>query len=71
MLRKNQEDLAQYLIGLQGKLNSHGKEMVLKAALNVAFADGEFQKEEQQLIAKIGFDLGMTKTHINGIIAGK
>ncbi len=61
--------LPNYLKHVQGRLNDEGKEAVIKAALMVALADGEFQQEEKDLLAQIGADLGMTKAHVNGVIA--
>lgn len=69
IVEKNREDLSVYLSRLQGCLNDEGKEMVLKAALFVALADKEFQQEEQDLLAQIGADLGMTKAHMQGVVA--
>jgi tellurite resistance protein len=43
--------------------------MVIKAALYVALADGEFQEEEKEMLAKIGNDLGMTPAHIQGVVS--
>ncbi|MCW8125123.1 zinc ribbon domain-containing protein [Microbulbifer halophilus] len=63
------EDLGATLRGLQGSLNDEGKELALRAALLVAMADGEFQSEEQALVADIGANLGMTKAHIQGVIS--
>jgi len=68
-IQNNNEDLSQELIALQGRLNDEGKEMVITAAFHIAMADGEFQQEEQQLLAQIGSDLGMTAAHIQGVIA--
>ena len=64
------EDFSGALRDLQGSLNDEGKEIVLKAALFVALADGEFQEEEQDLLARIGSDLGMSAAHIKGVVAG-
>lgn len=61
--------LSNYLGHVQGRLNDSGKESVIKAAVMVALADGEFQQEEQVLVAQIGADLGMTKAHVKGVIA--
>ena len=69
VIQASKEDLSGCLRNLQGVLNDEGKELVIKAALYVAFADGEFQQEEQDLLAKIGSDLGMTKAHIQGVIS--
>ncbi len=59
--------LNQDLVELSGRLNAIGKEHVIKAALSVAAADGEFQEEEKRLIADIATRLGMTPAHIKGV----
>ncbi|MEX1033120.1 MAG: TerB family tellurite resistance protein [Cellvibrionaceae bacterium] len=69
-VQNSKEDLSSYLTKLQGHLNDNGKESVIKAALYVAMADGEFQEEEQTLLLKIGADLGMTKAHLQGVLSG-
>lgn len=68
-IERTREDLYQYLTNLQGGLNDEGKEMVIRAALFVALADGEFHDDEKALIGKIGEKLGMTNAHIMGVIA--
>lgn len=68
VIEKSSETMSSVLIRLQGSLNDEGKEMVVKAALHIALADGDFQQEEKELLAKIGADLGMTKAHLQGVI---
>ena len=50
-------------------LDEHGKEMVFRAALAVAAADGELQDEERQLLAEIADVLQMSHAHVQGIFA--
>lgn len=69
LIQKTPEELSSVLRRLQGCLNNEGKEMVIKSALYIALADGEFQEEEKQLLAQIGADLGMSKAHIQGVIS--
>lgn len=69
-IEKNTDDFTNTLTQLQGCLNDEGKELVIKAALYVAMSDGEFQEEEQQMLAKIGQDLGMTAAHVQGVVSG-
>ena len=57
-----------FLGGLAGNLNDASKELVLKGAFLVAAADGEFQQEEQVLLASIGTSLEMTQSHVNGVL---
>lgn len=69
VIQDNKEDLSQYLVRLQGTLNDEGKEMVVRAALYVAMADGEFHADEKALVGKVGTYLGMTNAHIMGVIS--
>jgi len=69
-IKRSKEPMGTLLTRLQGSLNSEGKEMVIRAALAVAMADGEFQEEEQVLITEIAQDLGMTPAHLKGVMAG-
>lgn len=68
-IEKSKEDFSDTLLNLQGCLNDEGKEMVVKSALYVALADGEFQEEEKTMLTKIGTDLGMTQAHIQGVVS--
>ena len=68
-VKSSGEQLSSYLRNLQGRLNDSGKENVLKSALMVALADGEFHEDERAMLVEIGADLGMTKAHVQGVIA--
>jgi uncharacterized tellurite resistance protein B-like protein len=70
LIEKSEEDFASMLVSLQGCLNDEGKEMVVKAALYVARADGEIQEEEKEMLVKIGKNLGMTQAHLRGVVSG-
>ncbi len=54
---------------LAGTLNESGKELVIKAAIMVAFADGEFAEEEKQLLGDIAGAIQMTPAHFKGVLA--
>lgn len=69
-LQAESMDFFEGLKRLEGSLNDHGKEMVVKAAMLVAVADSEFHQEERKLVESIGTSLGMTKSHLNGVIVG-
>lgn len=58
----------EYLRGVVGRINDKGKELVVQAAFFVAAADGEFQDEEQELLADIGEALELRSGHFNQII---
>ena len=72
-LRREMEDndLADPLEALrkiEPLLSSHAKEIILKAALIVADADGKILNEEELMIAKIGAFLGLSPAHVRGIV---
>jgi tellurite resistance protein/predicted RNA-binding Zn-ribbon protein involved in translation (DUF1610 family) len=50
------------------RLNDHGKELVIRAAIMVAAADGEFHQDELDLIASFGDAMGMTPAHLRGVM---
>jgi len=50
-------------------LDEHGKEMVFRAALAVAAADGDLQSDERLLLAEIAEALQMSEAHVRGIFA--
>ena len=67
-VKNSTESMSKSLIRLQGNLNDEGKELVIQAAFYVAMADGDFQEEEQEFLAGIAMDLGMTPAHFQGVI---
>lgn len=67
-VKNSNESLSECLLKLQGTLNDEGKETVIRSAMMIALADGEFQQEEQDLIQQIGKDIGMTPAHLQGVI---
>ncbi len=62
-------DLLASLTALSPHLNDEGKEIVVKAALMVALADGAVAEEEKNLIGEISAAVGMSETHLQGTIA--
>lgn len=52
-------------------LNNAGKELVVKAGLMVAGADGEVSEEEMALLAGIAESMDMSKAHFRGIVSSK
>ena len=67
-VERDQQDIAASLAQFANYLNDDGKELVVKAAFLVAAADGEFQDEEKVLLATVGQSLGMSASHLNGVI---
>ena len=49
-------------------LNSHGREQLLVACLEVAVADGSIAPERLEAVRDVGAALGMSPAHIKGVI---
>lgn len=64
---RDHTDVTQSLKQISSSLNDHGKETIIKCALHVALADGNFDPSEKEMIAKMGTALGMTSSHLKGI----
>jgi len=50
-------------------LNDDGKEMIIQAVYLIAASDGDFAKEEQEMILEIGAGLGLRPAYIRGILS--
>lgn len=50
-------------------LNDEGKEVILSSVYRVAAADGDFPKEEQEMMLEIGAGLGLRPAHVRGLIS--
>jgi tellurite resistance protein len=57
-----------YCKSMAGYLNDSGREMVVKAAILVAGADGKFEESERDALASIATALNMSRAHFSGII---
>ena len=53
---------------LAPRLNDQGKEYVLKAAFHVATAEGEYQRQEKQLVGLIGSAIGWSPSRVQDCI---
>lgn len=62
------EDLAHYCKAMAGTLNDAGREMVVRAALLVATADGKFDDSERDALAKMATALNLSRAHFAGIV---
>jgi uncharacterized tellurite resistance protein B-like protein len=58
-----------YLTDLEPFLNNPGKEIIIKAALMVAAADGDFDPREKTEIFQIARALSVSQAHLSGIIS--
>ncbi len=61
-------DIEGYCKTMQGVLNDAGKEMVIRAAYQVANADGDFASAEKETLARIAGALGMSKSQFAGVL---
>ncbi len=61
-------DLAQYCKSMAGTLNDAGREMVVRAALLVATADGKFEESEKDALAKMATALNLSRAAYAGIV---
>jgi tellurite resistance protein len=66
--KKESSDIQTYCRGMAGYLNDAGREMVVKAAILVASADGNFDDKERDALAGIATALNMSRAHFSGII---
>lgn len=65
---KDGRGLRPYLGSVLGRLNDHGKELVVKAAFLVAAADGKITDEETTLLAELASALEMSPSHFKGVV---
>jgi tellurite resistance protein len=61
-------DLSVYCKSMAGSLNDAGREMVVRAALLVATADGKFDDSERDALAKMATALNLSRAHYAGIV---
>jgi tellurite resistance protein len=50
-------------------LNDEGKELIMSALFHVANSDGDFAKEEREMLLEIGAGLGLRPAHVKGLVA--
>ncbi len=67
--RADTSTVRDYLEDVAPHLNDSGKEIVLRAAIAVAKADGHVDPEEVSLLADLGSALDMPKAYAKGILA--
>jgi tellurite resistance protein len=67
--RREEESIVAYLQRIEPYVNNQGKELILKAAIHVAMADGDFDEEEVKLLLTITACLGLTAAHLKGVMA--
>jgi uncharacterized tellurite resistance protein B-like protein len=68
-ISKNGAPLFELIDNLVGQLNDNGKETAMRSAYLIAAADGHVDDEEMALIRKIAERMGMSQSHLTGVIA--
>ena len=63
------DGIEEYCKSMAGYLNDSGREMVVKAAILVASADGRVDESERLALATIASALNMSRTQFSGIIS--
>jgi len=66
--KNGSDDLTHYCKSMAGSLNDAGREMVVRAALLVATADGTFDESEKAALAKMATALNLSRAHFAGIV---
>jgi uncharacterized tellurite resistance protein B-like protein len=67
-VQKGSLDITKYLKEIGSSLNEHGKEMIIRCALEVSASDGHMDISELNEIAKMSEALEMSKSHFKGIM---
>lgn len=62
-------DVAAYLADVAPYLNDNGKELIVKAAMMTARADGHVDQAEMRLVREAAAALGMSAAHLRGVLA--
>lgn len=68
-VQADKSDISTYLKHVGPSLNDHGKELLVKCALDVAYSDGHFDESERELILEMGTVMEMSSAYIKGIMA--
>ncbi|MCD2259171.1 tellurite resistance TerB family protein [Psychroserpens luteolus] len=68
-VQADSSDISTYLKHVGPALNEHGKELLIKCALDVAYSDGHFDESERKMILDMGTIMEMSSAHIKGIMA--
>jgi uncharacterized tellurite resistance protein B-like protein len=63
-VRSQSENMIDYAKRINGLLNGQGKNLVIRAAISVALADGRLDKKEEKMIYRLGKELEFGKSAI-------
>lgn len=66
---RDAQPLPTFLATMAARLNTHGKELVIRGAYRVAAADGVFPAQEWQRLTEIAHALGIEPAHFRRVIA--
>ena len=67
-VESSDQTLEHYLKSVSPLINTHGKELIIKAAFAVAAADGNVDSAEAKLLKEMANNLEITNAHFNGIM---
>lgn len=67
--KDNPEDALAVATRVGNMLNDGGKEMIVQAVYMIANSDGDFAREEADMIMEIGAGLGLRPAYIKGILS--
>jgi len=67
-IQQSGADTLELVAGLASGLNNSGKETVIRAAYNIALADGKFDQSEVLMLQNIGSSLDLSNAHLNGLL---
>jgi uncharacterized tellurite resistance protein B-like protein len=68
-VKNEDQDVTTYLKMICPSLNEHGKETIIKCAIHISLADGNFDDSEKEMILKMAESLEMAPSHVKGIFA--
>ncbi len=68
-VQKDNNDISTYLKHVGPSLNEHGKEVLIKCALAVAYSDGHFDDSEKEMILNMSKIMEMSSAHYKGILS--
>lgn len=68
-VQRENKDITTYLKEVAPALNAHGKEMIIRSALEVAASDGHMDMSELKEISRMGEALDISQSHLKGILS--
>ena len=66
--KKEDFTIETYLMSINGFVNSNGKELIVRALISIAYADGEFDEEEQKTLIKALGAMDVSESEFDAIL---